>query len=175
MSSSYIRRSSFTLEIHKHNTSLLLLRTLHSLRESLRAQNLREQASETSSSCDICTGRRTIKFLGSATLRDCSLVRTTTSRWCARSRSTTSWRCALLYDYFLLLPEGRSWDCTASILPASTNDRLLQAAQHVDCWERHRRCLRHWSCLRVQPDALTFICCVLSVPIQIKREHEQSL
>jgi hypothetical protein len=62
---------------------------LHSLRESLRAQNSREQASETSSSCDTCTGRRAIKFLGSATLRDCSLV-----------RKTTSWWCKLLYHYF---------------------------------------------------------------------------
>jgi hypothetical protein len=62
---------------------------LHSLHESLRAQNLREQASKTSSSYDICTGRRAIKFLGSATLRDCSLV-----------RSTTSWWCKLLYHYF---------------------------------------------------------------------------
>jgi hypothetical protein len=62
---------------------------LHSLRESLRAQNSREQASETSSSCDTCTGRRAIKFLGSATLHDCSLVRT-----------TTSWWCKLLYHYF---------------------------------------------------------------------------
>jgi hypothetical protein len=54
-------------------------------------------------------------------------------------------------------------------------DRLLQAAQHVDCWERHHRCLRHWSCLWIQPGALSFTCRVLSVLIQIKREHEQSL
>jgi hypothetical protein len=88
---------------------------LHSLRESLRAQNSREQASETSSSCDTCTDRRTIKFLGSATLRDCSLV-----------RATTSWWCKLPFDYFLivqayvpLLLEDRSWDDTASILHAS--------------------------------------------------------
>jgi hypothetical protein len=62
---------------------------LRSLRESLRAQNSREQASETSSSCNTCTGRRAIKFLRSATLRDCSLV-----------RATTSWWCKLLYHYF---------------------------------------------------------------------------
>jgi hypothetical protein len=62
---------------------------LHSLRESLRAQNSREQASETSSSCDTCTGRRVIKFLGSTTLRDCSLI-----------RATTFWWCKLLYHYF---------------------------------------------------------------------------
>jgi hypothetical protein len=55
---------------------------LYSLRESLRAQNSREQASETSSSCDTCTGRRAIKFLRSATLHDCSLVRATTFWWC---------------------------------------------------------------------------------------------
>jgi hypothetical protein len=88
---------------------------LHSLCESLRTQNSWEQASETSSSCDNCTSRLTIKFLGSATLRDCSLVRT-----------TTSWWCELSFDYFLvvcasvpLLPEGCSWDITAFILPAS--------------------------------------------------------
>jgi hypothetical protein len=62
---------------------------LHSLRESLRTQNSWEQASETSSSYDTCTGRRAIKFLGSATLHDCSLV-----------RATTSWWCKLLYHYF---------------------------------------------------------------------------
>jgi hypothetical protein len=62
---------------------------LHFLRESLRAQNSREQASETSSSCDTCTGRRAIKFLGSATLCDCSLV-----------RAITSWWCKILYHYF---------------------------------------------------------------------------
>jgi hypothetical protein len=28
-------------------------------------------------------------------------------------------------------------------------DRLLQAAQHIDCWKRHHWCLRHWSCLWV--------------------------
>jgi hypothetical protein len=72
---------------------------LHFLRESLRSQNSREQATETSASCDTCTGRRAIKFLGSATLRDCSLVRTTTS-WCCKLCSTTSWWCALLYYYF---------------------------------------------------------------------------
>ena len=33
---------------------------------------------------------------------------------------TTSWWCATSYDYFLLLSEGRSWDCTAFNLPAST-------------------------------------------------------
>jgi hypothetical protein len=56
-----------------------------------------------------------IKFLGSVTLRDCSLV-----------RATTSWWCKLPFDYFLvvqasvpLLSEGYSWDDTASILPAS--------------------------------------------------------
>jgi hypothetical protein len=88
---------------------------LHFLRESLRAQNSREQASEISSSCDTCTGRRAIKFLESATLRDCSLV-----------QMTTFWWCKFLFDYFLLvcasvplLPEGRPWDGTASILPAS--------------------------------------------------------
>jgi hypothetical protein len=70
---------------------------LHSIRESLHAQNLREQASETSSSCDTCTGRRAIKFFRS----------TTTSRLYERLllggvsfRSTTSWWCALLYHYF---------------------------------------------------------------------------
>jgi hypothetical protein len=62
---------------------------LHSLRESLRAQNSREQASEISSSCDTYTGRRVIKFWGSATLRDCLLI-----------RATTSWWCKLLYHYF---------------------------------------------------------------------------
>jgi hypothetical protein len=62
---------------------------LHSLRESLHTQNSREQASKTLSSCDTCTGRRAIKFLGSATLHDCSLV-----------RATTSWWCKLLYHYF---------------------------------------------------------------------------
>jgi hypothetical protein len=62
---------------------------LHSIRESLRTQNSREQASETSSSCDTCTDRQAIKFLRSATLRDCSLV-----------RATTSWWCKLLYHYF---------------------------------------------------------------------------
>jgi hypothetical protein len=68
---------------------------LHSLCESLRAQNSREQASETSSSCDTCTGRRAIKFLRSATLRDCSLV-----------RATTSWWCKLLYHYFQKVVRG---------------------------------------------------------------------
>jgi hypothetical protein len=68
---------------------------LHSLRESLRAQNSREQASKTSSSCDTCTGRRAIKFLGSATLRDCSLV-----------RATSSWWCKLLYHYFQKVVRG---------------------------------------------------------------------
>jgi hypothetical protein len=68
---------------------------LHSLHESLRAQKSREQASETSSSCDTCTGRRAIKFLGSATLRDCSLV-----------RATTSWWCKLLYYYFQKVIRG---------------------------------------------------------------------
>jgi hypothetical protein len=62
---------------------------LHSLRESLCAHDSREQASETLSSCDTCMGRRAIKFLGSTFLRDCSLVRT-----------TTSWWCKLLYHYF---------------------------------------------------------------------------
>jgi hypothetical protein len=62
---------------------------LHSLHESLSAQNSREQTSKTSSSYDTCTGRRAIKFLGSATLRDCSLI-----------RMTTSWWCALMYHYF---------------------------------------------------------------------------
>jgi hypothetical protein len=91
--------------------------------------------SETSSSCDTCTGRRAIKFLGSTTLPDCSLVRT-----------TTSWWCKLPFDYLLvvcasvpLLSEGRSWDGTASILFCIKLDRLLRAAQHVDCWERHHR------------------------------------
>jgi hypothetical protein len=94
---------------------------LHSLRESLRAQNSREQASETSSSCDTCTGRRAIKFLGSATLRDCSLV-----------RMTSSWLCELPFDYFLvvcapvpLLSEGRSWDDTAFHSSYMKLDRLL--------------------------------------------------
>jgi hypothetical protein len=39
---------------------------------------------------------------------------------------TTFWWCKFLFDYFLvvcapvpLLPEGRSWDGTAFILPAS--------------------------------------------------------
>jgi hypothetical protein len=68
---------------------------LHSLREFLRAQKSREHASETSSSCDTCTGRRVIKFLGSATLRDCSLV-----------RATTSWWCKLLYHYFQKVVRG---------------------------------------------------------------------
>ena len=36
---------------------------------SLRAQSLREQASETTHRCDICTDRRAIRFLGSATAR----------------------------------------------------------------------------------------------------------
>jgi hypothetical protein len=62
---------------------------LHFLRESLRARNSREQASKISSSCDTCTGRQTIKLMGSPTLRDCSLV-----------RATTSWWCKLLYHYF---------------------------------------------------------------------------
>jgi hypothetical protein len=88
---------------------------LHSLHESLRAQNSREQTSETSSRCNTCTGRRAIMFLRSATLHDCSLVRT-----------TTSWWCELPFDYFLvvcahvpLLSEGRLWDGTTFILPAS--------------------------------------------------------
>jgi hypothetical protein len=68
---------------------------LHFLRESLRAQNSRKQTSETSSSCDTCTGRRAIKCLGSTTLRDCSLVRV-----------TTSWWCKLLYHYFQKVVRG---------------------------------------------------------------------
>jgi hypothetical protein len=68
---------------------------LHFLRESLRAQNSRERAFKTSSSCDTCTGRRTIKFLGSATLRDCLLV-----------RATTSWWCKFLYHYFQKVVRG---------------------------------------------------------------------
>jgi hypothetical protein len=52
---------------------------LYFLRGSLRAQNSQEQACKISSSCDTYIGRRTIKFLGSVTLRDCSLVQTTTS------------------------------------------------------------------------------------------------
>jgi hypothetical protein len=71
---------------------------LCSLRESLRAQNSREQASEISSSCDTCTGRRAIKFLRSATLRDCSLVRATTSWWC--KLPVDYFLCKLLYHYF---------------------------------------------------------------------------
>jgi hypothetical protein len=46
-----------------------LLRTLYSLRESPRAQNSLDQGSKSSSSCDTCTVRQMIKFLGSATLR----------------------------------------------------------------------------------------------------------
>jgi hypothetical protein len=102
---------------------------LHSLRESLRAQNSREQASETSSSCDTCIGRRAIKFLESASLRDCSLVRT-----------TTSWWCKLPFDYFLVMQASVP---TTSRRPFVGRhcfhssyiklDRLLQAAQHIDC------------------------------------------
>jgi hypothetical protein len=107
---------------------------LHSLHESLRAQNSQEQASETSSSCDTCMGRWAIKFLGSATLRDCSLVRVTTSWWynfcTTTSRRSFVGRYCFHSSYIKL-------------------DRLLQAAQHADCWERHHRSLRHWSCLWV--------------------------
>jgi hypothetical protein len=88
----------------------------------------------------------------------------------------------LPFDYFLvvcapvrLLLEGCSLECTAFILPTSTNDRLFQAAQHIDCQEWHHRCLQHWSYLWVYPDALIFICYVLYVSIQIKHEHEQPL
>jgi hypothetical protein len=56
---------------------------LHSLYESLCVQNSWEQAFEISSNYDTCMGRRPIKFLKSATLRDCSLVQTTTYWWCA--------------------------------------------------------------------------------------------
>jgi hypothetical protein len=106
---------------------------LYSFCESLRAQNSREQPSETSSSCDTCTGRRAINFLGSATLHNYSLV-----------RMTTSWWCELPFDYFLivcapvpLFLEGRSWDDIASILPASnytsscSTCRLLETAPLV--------------------------------------------
>jgi hypothetical protein len=128
---------------------------LHSLHKSLRTQNSREQASETSSSCDTCMGRRAIKFLESATLRDRSLV-----------RATTSWWCKLPFDSFLvvqasvrLLSDSVSF-CTTTSRRSFVGrhcfhssciklDRLLQAAQHVDCWERHHRSLRHWSCLWV--------------------------
>jgi hypothetical protein len=67
-------------------------------------------------------------FWGSATLCDCSLVRTTTS-WCYK----------FPFDYFLvvcvlipLLTEGRSWDDTAFHSSCIKLDRLLQAAQYVD-------------------------------------------
>jgi hypothetical protein len=49
-----------------------------------------------------------------------------------------------------------------------------QTVQHVDYWERHRQCLLVMH-LRVQHRALTFICYVLSVLIQIKCEYEQHL
>jgi hypothetical protein len=52
-------------------------------------------------------GRRS-NFWGREPLRDCSLV-----------YMTTSWWCALPYDYFLLLSEGRLWDCTTSYPPTS--------------------------------------------------------
>jgi hypothetical protein len=108
---------------------------LHSLCKSLRAQNSREQASETSSSCDNCMGRRAIKFLGSATLRDYSLVRT-----------TTFWWSKLPFNYFLLvcasgplLLEGCSWGRHCFHSSCIKLDRLLPTAQHVDCWEWHHR------------------------------------
>jgi hypothetical protein len=107
---------------------------LHSLRESLHAQNSREQASKTSSSCDTCTGRRAIKFLGAQL-------------------------CATAHLYERLLPGGASFCITTSRRPFVGRhcfhsfciklDRLLHAAQHVDYWERHHRSLRYWSCLWV--------------------------
>jgi hypothetical protein len=90
---------------------------LHSLRESLRAQNSREQASETSSSCDTCMGRRTIKFLGSATLRDYSHV-----------RSTTSWWCALLYHYFQKDVRG------TTLLPFFLHQIRSTSSSCSTCW-----------------------------------------
>jgi hypothetical protein len=120
---------------------------LYSLHESLRAQNSREQDSKTSSSCDTCTGRRAIKVFG--------------------ERNSTR-LLACMNDYFLvvrasvrLLPSGvHSSTTTVKRTFMGRHcfhsfciklDRLLQTAQHVDCWERHHRCLRHWSCLWVQP------------------------
>jgi hypothetical protein len=75
-------------------------------------------------------------------------------------RTTTSWWCALPFGYFLMV-------CALIQLFSTTSrrifmklhyfhsfyiklDRLLQTTQHVDCWKWHCRCLRHWSCLRVQ-------------------------
>jgi hypothetical protein len=124
------RSSSKHREITYHCCCCVLL---YFLRESLRAQNSREQAYEISSSCDTCTGRRAIKFLGSATLRDCSLV-----------RATTFWWCKLLYHYF-----QKAVGCHYFHSSCIKLDRLLQVAQHVDCWERHHQSLRHWSCLWV--------------------------
>jgi hypothetical protein len=107
---------------------------LHSLRESLRAQNSREQASETSSAA---TSAR---------------VGGRSSFWGAQLYAT-----AHLYER--LLPGGANF-CTTTFRRSFVGqhcfhssciklDRLLQAAQHVDCWERHHRSLYHWSCLWV--------------------------
>jgi hypothetical protein len=72
------------------------------------------------------------------------------------------WRaqlCATAHLYERLLPSGASFCTTTSRRPFMGRhyfyssciklDRLLQAAQHVDCWEQHHRSLRHWSCLWV--------------------------
>jgi hypothetical protein len=104
----------------------------------------------------------------------------------------SAWLLAYTNDYFLVVRAfvrlflGGVCSCTTTFRRTFMGrycfhssciklDRLLRAAQHVDCWEQHHRCLWHWSCLWVQPGALSFTYRVLSVLIKIKREHEQSL
>jgi hypothetical protein len=70
----------------------------HFLCESLRAQNSREQTSETSSSCDTCTGRRS-SFWGAQLCATAHLYERLLPGG-ASFRSTTSWWYALLYHYF---------------------------------------------------------------------------
>jgi hypothetical protein len=88
--------SSKNTEITPHYCCCVLL---HSVHESLCIQNLWDQASETSFSCDTCTGRRAIKFWG-AQLYVTAHLYEQLLLGSARFRLTNSWWCAVLYHYF---------------------------------------------------------------------------
>jgi hypothetical protein len=127
-SSGYIICSSFIMEKNTDTPfHYYCCAFLRSLRKSLRAQNLWEQAFKTLSNYDTYMGTWTIKFLGSTTLHDYSL----------------------LYDYFpvvrvpvqllhssvRLLPAifRRTFVWLHCLLSSCINwDRLLQAAQYIN-------------------------------------------
>jgi hypothetical protein len=139
---------------------------LHFLRESLRAQNSREQTSETLSSYDTCTGRRTIKFWEVQLCVTAHLYERLLPGG-ASFHSTTFWWCALLYHYFqkdvcgtalllFFLHQIRSTTSSCSTC------RLFRTAPPVPP-------------ALVLPLGITWCSHVLSVIIQIKREHKQFL